>query len=222
MAQSTKEITPTQPAHDRSAPRLRDHRRHGWDVTKATVRVALVVLLDVDAQNASKLLATNHQQLVKTLLERNPFVRWYLLVTAMIDFWHPTERLLKGRAMVGTLQATRSVRPPPGSLRSPALSQLLFTMAATPELGAAAGEAKAGTMDFDEISQLRRHSPAWRLLCADNAPLILSFLERVFVEDNVRSISASDLTSRLDDELYTLNQRYEPPFPKSAKAYLDD
>ena len=77
-------------------------------------------------------------------------------------------------------------------------------------------------MDFDEISQLRRHSPAWRLLCADNAPLILSFFERIFVEDNVRSISAADLTSRLDDELYTLNQRHEPPFPKSAKAYLDD
>jgi Protein of unknown function (DUF3375) len=77
-------------------------------------------------------------------------------------------------------------------------------------------------MDFDEISQLRRHSPAWRLLCADNAPLILSFFERVFVEDNVRSISAADLTSRLDDELYSLNQRHEPAFPKSAKAYLDD
>jgi hypothetical protein len=36
-------------------------------VPKATVRAVLVVLLDVDAQNASKLLATDHQQLVKTL-----------------------------------------------------------------------------------------------------------------------------------------------------------
>lgn len=78
-------------------------------------------------------------------------------------------------------------------------------------------------MDFDEISRLRRHSPAWKLLCAGNAPLILSFFDKLFVEENVRSISATDLTSRLDDELYALNQRLGPSaFPRSARAYLDD
>lgn len=81
-------------------------------------------------------------------------------------------------------------------------------------------------LDYDEVSWLRRHSPAWRLLRADNSPLILSFLHRVFVEGNVRSIAASELASRLDDELYALNERlaYEGQtcFPKSAKAYLDD
>jgi flagellar motility protein MotE (MotC chaperone) len=78
-------------------------------------------------------------------------------------------------------------------------------------------------VDFDKISWLRKHSPAWRLLCADNAPLILSFFEKVFVEENIRSISAADLASRLDDELYALNERPGgPAFPKSAKAYLDD
>jgi hypothetical protein len=60
-------------------------------------------------------------------------------------------------------------------------------------------------------------------LRADNAPLVLSFLGRVFVEDNVRDISASQLISRLDDELYALNERLgEGTYPKSAKAYLDD
>jgi len=78
-------------------------------------------------------------------------------------------------------------------------------------------------MRFDDIDALRRHSPAWRLLRADNAPLVLSFLGRVFVEDNVRSISAADLASRLYDELYALNERLgEGTFPKAPKAYLDD
>jgi flagellar motility protein MotE (MotC chaperone) len=78
-------------------------------------------------------------------------------------------------------------------------------------------------VNFDEIGWLRKHSPAWRLLCADNAPLVLGFLEKVFVEKNVRSISATDLASHLDDELYALNERSgEPVFPKPAKAYLDD
>ena len=77
----------------------------------------------------------------------------------------------------------------------------------------------------DDIAWLRDNSPAWRLLRADNAPLVLSFLHRVFVADNVRSISATELASRLDDELYALNQRLRRAstrFPKSAKAYLDD
>jgi hypothetical protein len=85
-------------------------------------------------------------------------------------------------------------------------------------------------VSFDEVAWLRDNSPGWRLLRADNAPLILSFLHRVFVAGNIRSISASELASRLDDELYALNQRDGEQggggdgktFPKSAKAYLDD
>jgi Protein of unknown function (DUF3375) len=81
-------------------------------------------------------------------------------------------------------------------------------------------------MSFDEVAWLRDNSPAWRLLRADNAPLVLSFLHQVFVAENVRSIPAAELASRLDDELYALNQRGEHhgarKFPKPAKAYLDD
>ena len=76
---------------------------------------------------------------------------------------------------------------------------------------------------FDEISWLRGNSPAWRLLRAENAPLVLSFLDQVFVAENIRSISATELVNRLDDELYALNERLgERAFPKPAKAYLDD
>jgi hypothetical protein len=78
----------------------------------------------------------------------------------------------------------------------------------------------------DEIAWLRENSPAWRLLRADNAPLVLGFLHRVFVADNIRSISAAELAGRLDDELYALNQRDGGAegrrFPRPARAYLDD
>jgi hypothetical protein len=83
-----------------------------------------------------------------------------------------------------------------------------------------------GVRSADEITWLRENSPAWRLLRADSAPLVLGFLHSVFVADNVRSIAASELVSRLDDELYALSQRDsgrgEKRYPKSAKAYLDD
>ena len=77
-------------------------------------------------------------------------------------------------------------------------------------------------MRYDEIDTLRRHHPAWRLLRADNAPLVLGFLGRVFVEENARSVPAAELTQRLDDELYELNHCLGAgTFPKPAKAYLD-
>ena len=78
-------------------------------------------------------------------------------------------------------------------------------------------------MQYEELGTLRRFHPAWRLLRADNAAPILSFLGKVFVDDNVRSIAATELITRLEDELYQLNQQLgEGTFPKRAKAYLDD
>ncbi|MEU3457252.1 DUF3375 domain-containing protein [Micromonospora sp. NPDC006766] len=78
-------------------------------------------------------------------------------------------------------------------------------------------------MEYDEIDWLRRQDPAWRLLRADHAPLVLRFLGQVFVDDNVRSISGDRLAERLDDLLFALNDQYgEGTFPKSARAYLGD
>lgn len=78
-------------------------------------------------------------------------------------------------------------------------------------------------MDYDDIDTLRRTDPAWRLLRAEHAPLLVSFLGRVFVEENVRGIAASELTDRLDDELYALNERLgEGTYPRKAKEYLDE
>ena len=78
-------------------------------------------------------------------------------------------------------------------------------------------------VEFEEIEAIRRGHPAWRLLRADHAALILSFLDAVFIEGNARSVPAAELTARLDDHLYALNERLGAgTFPKTAKAYLDD
>lgn len=74
-----------------------------------------------------------------------------------------------------------------------------------------------------EVAFLREHDAAWRLLRAGNAPLVIGFLGRVFVRDNVRTISAAELTSMLDDELWALNHELgEGTYPRPAKAYLDE
>lgn len=76
-------------------------------------------------------------------------------------------------------------------------------------------------MDRDRIEALRRSHPAWRLLRADHAPLVLGFLGQVFIEDNVRSLPLRDLEARLDDLLFEANQS-EVVYPRSAKDYLAD
>lgn len=77
-------------------------------------------------------------------------------------------------------------------------------------------------MNHDDVEALRRDNAAWRLLRADSAPLVLSFLGRVFVEQNVRVIGEAELVSLLDDTLYELNSGHVPPrYPRAPKAYLD-
>ena len=79
------------------------------------------------------------------------------------------------------------------------------------------------TLDFASLDALRSHHPAWRLLRSDHAPLVASFLDRVFVAPNVRVMAAADLAEALEDELYALRQsRGEDAFPKPALEYLND
>jgi len=79
-------------------------------------------------------------------------------------------------------------------------------------------------MRYDEIEHLQAHHPAWVLLRSPHASLVLGFLGRVFVDGNRGGQSAEVLVGLLDDELYALNTRTDgdPPFPRSAPAYLDD
>ena len=58
------------------------------------------------------------------------------------------------------------------------------------------------TLDFATLDALRTRHPAWLLLRSDHAPLVTSFLHRVFVAPNARVMAAADLSEALEDELY--------------------
>jgi hypothetical protein len=76
-------------------------------------------------------------------------------------------------------------------------------------------------VDFDDVAGLQEH-PAWRLLRADHAPLVLAFCGTVFVDENARGVPEAVLVSRLDDQLYDLNERGSGPFPRTAGNYLTE
>ena len=79
------------------------------------------------------------------------------------------------------------------------------------------------SLDFDTLEALRRQHPAWRLLQADSAALVASFLHRVFVLTNQRVISQSDQAEALEDTLFALReQRGDKLYPKPALEYLND
>ena len=78
-------------------------------------------------------------------------------------------------------------------------------------------------LDYPTLESLRKNHPAWKLLCADQAPLIASFLHRVFIAPNVRVIDQPTLAEKLEDEIYTLHERLgKNAFPRPAREYLDE
>jgi len=78
-------------------------------------------------------------------------------------------------------------------------------------------------MEHAAAEALRRNHPAWRLLAADHAPLLVSFLHRTFIAPNVRTLPEPALVSRLEDFLYDLRQRLgEAAFPRAAVDYLNE
>ena len=78
-------------------------------------------------------------------------------------------------------------------------------------------------MDYSTLSHQRNGHPAWRLLRSDHAPLVASFLHRVFVAPNVRVMLQADLAEALEDELFALREQLgADAFPKPALDYLND
>jgi hypothetical protein len=78
-------------------------------------------------------------------------------------------------------------------------------------------------IDYQQLLAWRRSHPAWRLLLADHAPMIASFLHEVFVAPNARGIPRDELATLLEDHLFRLHDAAgEILFPKAATAYLDD
>lgn len=79
------------------------------------------------------------------------------------------------------------------------------------------------TLDYGTLETMRRQHPAWRLLLAEHAPLVASFLHRVFLAANVRGMSQSNLAEALDDTLFALREQgADETYPKAALEYLDD
>ena len=79
------------------------------------------------------------------------------------------------------------------------------------------------SLDFATLASLRDRHPAWRLLASAHAPLVASFLHRVFVAPNVRVMSEADLAEGLEDELFALREQLgAEAYPKGALEYLND
>ena len=79
------------------------------------------------------------------------------------------------------------------------------------------------SLEYATLANLQRNHPAWRLLRADHAPLIASFLQQCFIEPNQRLISQSELVSLLEDQLFTLRETLgDDAFPRRAQQYLDE
>jgi flagellar motility protein MotE (MotC chaperone) len=78
-------------------------------------------------------------------------------------------------------------------------------------------------MNYATLEALRDRHPAWRLLASPHAPLVASFLHRVFVVPNVRLMSQADLGEALEDELFAVREQFgADSYPKAAQEYLND
>ncbi len=78
-------------------------------------------------------------------------------------------------------------------------------------------------IDYKTLNRLRQTNPAWRLLCAQHAPLAASFLHRTFIAPNVRNLSQGELVEALNDELFRINEEAgEKIFAAPAQSYLND
>ncbi|MDN5863297.1 MAG: DUF3375 domain-containing protein, partial [Salinisphaera sp.] len=53
-------------------------------------------------------------------------------------------------------------------------------------------------MDYDHLNTLRHSHPAWRLLAADHAPLVVAFIHRSFTQPNVRTLAEQEAAAQLD------------------------
>lgn len=77
-------------------------------------------------------------------------------------------------------------------------------------------------MDHDTLDRLRQTHTAWKILVADHAALILSFLILTFIKPNRRAIPAPEIVAQLDAYLDQLHETYPDRYPKSAREYLED
>jgi hypothetical protein len=84
-------------------------------------------------------------------------------------------------------------------------------------------EVAESQMDYQRLDTLRSNHPAWRLMAADHAAFVASFLHKTFIAPNKRTIAEAILASNLEDYLYDLRREIGPDkFKRDAGTYLDE
>jgi hypothetical protein len=86
------------------------------------------------------------------------------------------------------------------------------------------------TPEYFKLKHLYQNQSEWKLLRAEYAPLILSFLHYAFIEGKERIIAEPVLVSKLEDLIYSIREaesrnpenKDKKIYPKSARQYLDD
>lgn len=77
-------------------------------------------------------------------------------------------------------------------------------------------------MDHDYLTSLHRQHPGWRLLRSGNAVFVAAVLHRVFVTENARTVSETDLLEAVDDERYRQRQLDPEALPRTGKEYVTE
>lgn len=77
------------------------------------------------------------------------------------------------------------------------------------------------SMTYGYLRSLRGHHPAWRLLCADQAPLLAAFFYREFLATHRRGIEAQEILDDLDMFLFDVRQQENDGLARPAQEYLD-
>jgi hypothetical protein len=78
-------------------------------------------------------------------------------------------------------------------------------------------------VDQSALELLRRQHPAWQLLRAHHAPLVVSFVHSVFIVPNLRSIPQGELVEALEDWFYALQEKPgEEQYPRAPLDYLNE
>ncbi|ECA3795308.1 DUF3375 domain-containing protein [Salmonella enterica subsp. enterica] len=78
-------------------------------------------------------------------------------------------------------------------------------------------------LSFDFLEQFKEQSLALKLLRSTHFSLVASFLHRVFVIPNRRSVPYQELVSLLEQHLFDIAESYgEKKYPKNARSYIDD
>ena len=77
-------------------------------------------------------------------------------------------------------------------------------------------------LDYEQIELDLQHAPGIKLIKAENAALIITFLHRQFKQEQRVSIPLGELAERLEDFLEERNEHEPRRFARTAQAYINE